>query len=242
MVRGEVEAGISRDRNMIVAFTGLDGSGKTLQAKALVDSLAKDGIHSTYVWSRWSPLFLRPAIRLGKMLLGRKGNSEDEKYQSFLHGKRQLFRRSAVARAWQILALVDYYLQVLVKIKLRSRRGRVIACDRYVHDLLVDLGISFGYGAEGIPQLFKSRVLSLFPKPDLVFLFDLPADVAFQRKEDVTLSYLRDRRALYLSLGELSGVDVLDGTASIQDLRKTIHRKTLDFLDKRRLGESPERS
>jgi thymidylate kinase len=227
---------------MIIAFTGMDGSGKTLQAKALSNSLSREGIDSRYVWSRWSPLLVKPAIGLGRLLISRGGASGDEQYQSFRGGKRRMFLRPGLARAWQTLAFLDYSLQVLVKIKLRSRKSRIMVCDRYVYDLLVDLGTNFGYGQEEMPRLFEAALLTLFPKPDLVFLLDLPPEEAFQRKEDVPLSYLRDRRALYLSLGELPGVEILDGTAGIQDLMNTIHRKTLDFLDSRRLGESPKRS
>lgn len=227
---------------MIIAFTGMDGSGKTLQARALSDSLARDGIDSRYVWSRWSPLFVRPAIGLGRLLLSRGGASEDEQYRSFRGGKRRMFRRPVMARAWQTLAFLDYSVQVLVKIKLRSRKSKIVICDRYVHDLLVDLGTNFGYHQEEMPRLFEARLLTLFPQPDLVFLLDLPPEVAFERKEDVPLSYLRDRRALYLSLGKLPRVEILDGTASIQDVMNTIHQKTLNFLDSRRLGESPKRS
>ena len=75
-------------------------------------------------------------------------------------------------------------------------------------------------------------MLSLFPNPDLVFLLDLPADVAFQRKEDMPLSYLEDRRAFYLSLERLRGVEILDGTASIEDLQEIIYQKTSKFLVK----------
>lgn len=227
---------------MIIAFTGMDGSGKSLQARALADSLTEEGVKSLYVWSRWSPFFLRPVIHLGRMLLGSGGNSEDQQYRSFRHSKQRMFRRRMLAQGWKVLACLDYSLQVLFKIKIRARHGRIIVCDRYVQDLLVDLGINFGYSAKEIDQLMKSRLLSLFPKPDLVFLLDLPADVAFQRKEDAPLSYLRDRRMLYLNFGRQQGVEVLDGTVSIQDLKESIYQKTLDFLNRGRLKGSLKRS
>lgn len=217
---------------MIITFAGMDGSGKSLQARALADSLSHAGFQTFYVWSRWSPLFLKPLIRLGRAMMGRKESSEDEQYRSFRHGKRRMFRRNSLVQIWKNLALLDYYLQVLFKIKIRSRREKIIVCDRYLTDFLVDLGNNFGYGEEEIPRLLKSRLLFLFPRPDFAFLLDLPAEVAFERKEDVPLSYLQDRRALYLSFGKLQGAEIMDATASIRDLKEIIHRKAIDFLGK----------
>jgi dTMP kinase len=147
-----------------------------------------------------------------------------------------------VAQVWQTLVLLDYYLQVLVKIKLRSRPGRLVICDRYVPDFLVDLGVNFGYGEEEIPRFFKTRLLSLFPKPDLIFLLDIPEDVAFKRKDDVSLSYLRDRRALYLSFGKLQGMEILNGAANIQDLREIVYQRTLEYFYRRREERSRKKS
>ncbi|MFC1682617.1 dTMP kinase [Candidatus Zixiibacteriota bacterium] len=217
---------------MIIAFTGMDGSGKSLQAKALSDSLHDEGFHSHYVWSRWSPLLLRPLIGLGRMLMGGRGGSEDEMYKTFQQGKRKMFQRPILAQIWKILACVDYSLQVLFKIGIRSKGRNIVVCDRYVHDLLVDLGTNFGYDSEQIAQLWSSRLLCLFPKPDLVFLLDLPPEVAFERKEDVPLSYLRDRRALYESMRKLQDVELVDATGSIEELGDILHRRTMELLDK----------
>jgi thymidylate kinase len=217
---------------MIIAFTGIDGSGKSLQARTLTKVLSREGFPALYVWSRWSPLLLKPIMRLGRLVFGRQGNSEDERYETLRGGKRRMFRHSAVARAWKNLALLDYSLQVLVKIGLRCRRGRIIVCDRYLTDLLVDLSNNFGYGEEHIPALHRSPLLGLFPKPDLAFLLDLPAEVAFERKDDVPLSYLRDRRALYLSFGAFQGAEIVDGTGTIRDVGEVIHRKTIEFLER----------
>jgi dTMP kinase len=217
---------------MIIVFTGMDGSGKSLQAKALSGSLEDLGFQSHYVWSRWSPFLLKPLIGLGRKLMGRRGGSEDERYKRFRQGKRKMFQRPMLAQIWKILACLDYSLQVLFKIGLRSKGRKIIVCDRYVHDLLVDLGTNFGYDNEQIAQLWKSRLLYLFPRPDLVFLLDLPPEVAFERKEDVPLSYLRDRRALYQGMGKLQGVELVDATADIEELGNILRRRTMELLDR----------
>jgi thymidylate kinase len=120
----------------------------------------------------------------------------------------------------------------LFQIGFRSKGRKIVVCDRYVYDLLVDLGTNFGYNSEQIGKLCKSRLLCLFPKPDLVFLLDLPPEVAYERKEDVPLSYLRDRRALYQSMGKLQGVELVDATANIEELGNILHRRTMELLGK----------
>ena len=109
---------------------------------------------------------------------------------------------------------------------------RIVVCDRYVIDLLVDLANNFGYDQKEIIGLCHSWLLALFPKPDLYFLLDLPAEVAFARKEDVPLSYLRDRRALYLGLAEFCGAEILDGNVTIGQLKQSIQDKTWAFLER----------
>jgi thymidylate kinase len=226
----EIEDGNLRDRAMLIVFTGMDGSGKSLQAKALTASLGDEGISCVYVWNRWSPFLLRPIIRLGRWILGRVGESEDEQYRSFQGGKQRVFRRSLFANTWKNLALLDYWLQVSRNIRGHSRSGKLVVCDRYLMDFLVDLSNNFGYGEGEIHRLFQSRLLSLFPRPDVTFLLDLPAEVAFQRKEDVSLSYLQDRRVLYLTFGRIQGAEILDATASIPDLKEIIRRTSLELV------------
>ena len=51
-------------RALLICFTGIDGSGKTTQAKLLVDWLASRGIKSMYVWSRGEVLTIRSIFLL----------------------------------------------------------------------------------------------------------------------------------------------------------------------------------
>jgi len=216
---------------MIIAFSGMDGSGKSLQAKALSETLRSSDFSCRYVWSRWSPFLAKPVIVLGRFILGSSGSSEDEQYRAFSMGKRRLFRRGWLAQAWKTVAMLDYLFQVLIKVVRHGRRRRIIVCDRYLVDLLVDLANNFGYDPKEAAGLCHSWLLTLFPRPDLYFLLDLPAEVAFARKDDVTVSYLQDRRALYLGLAEFYGADILDGDVTIEQLKKSIQDKTLAFLE-----------
>lgn len=223
---------------MMIAFTGMDGSGKSLQAKALSQALISQGFACRYIWSRWSPWLIKPIIGLGRRWRGRKGSTEEEQYRTFRGEKRKIFRRAWAAAVWKNLAFFDYLVQMFFKVRWYARPGRVLICDRYLTDLLVDLGNNFGYGPESISRMCRSPWLSLFTKPDHIFLLDLPAEVAFERKEDMPLSYLRDRRALYLSLGRIQGAEILDGNASIEALRDQIYHRALSLLTK---GEDSHR-
>jgi thymidylate kinase len=60
-----------------------------------------------------------------------------------------------------------------------------------------------------------SRLLNIMPEPDLIFLIDLPSEIAYSRKNDVPhISYLSERRELYCSLKEKydAKIVILDGT------------------------------
>ncbi|MBI5049488.1 MAG: hypothetical protein HZC11_01085 [Nitrospirae bacterium] len=50
-------------KGYLIVFTGIDGSGKTTQAELLAKNLRQDGLHVSYVWSRWEPFFLKPLLK-----------------------------------------------------------------------------------------------------------------------------------------------------------------------------------
>jgi dTMP kinase len=113
------------------------------------------------------------------------------------------------------LIVLDYFLSTVIKIKIPLMRGRNIVCDRYVYDLQADL----------LRQHKRTgRILRrLLPKPDKVFLIDLPEEVAFKRKNDVpSIDYLTQRRGGFLDLAKQYNMTVLDGSKPLKELRSQI--------------------
>ena len=122
--------------------------------------------------------------------------------------------------------LLDYSLQVFLKVRLPLFLGRNIICDRYLYDTVItDLAPDMGYAEDRIIALLTS-MLRFFPKPDTTFLIDLREEIAYQRKDDIpSLEYLKERRNTYLNIGRKHNMVVLDGTRPIDELKGVLSQQ-----------------
>jgi dTMP kinase len=113
----------------------------------------------------------------------------------------------------------DYLPQAYSKIGMPLLFGRTVVCDRYVFDTVVnDLGVHLEYDARDV-RLSLASIFRVLPEPDVVFLIDLPEEVALGRKDDIPhIDYLRERRELYLLTAQLYPMFELDGLESPEAL------------------------
>jgi dTMP kinase len=214
-------------KGYLIVFTGIDGSGKTTQAKLLVEELQKDGIRASYVWSRWGPLFLRPLIDRWKNNIKRDPGTPKHTADNVKDRKQKLLRNPVLRWIWLFLFFVDYGLQIFVKVRLSLFKEQFVVCDRMHHDAIVDQAVNIGDKREWLLGSLNSFWMRIFfPKPEMVMCFDCPEDIAFSRKSDTAnLQYLVDRRKIYLKLAEQYGWIKIDGTSSIEEIAHQIKNK-----------------
>ena len=192
----------------LVVLLGLDGTGKSTQARLLAAEAATRGIEAVTVWARWKPLFLRPVMSAAKSATTSSSGDPVTAYARQMSLKRRLFRLSPLRRLWEWLASLDHSVQTVPRILAARRDGRLVIADRYYHDALVDMGVNFGSSAPPPRGFFR-----FFPKPDRVVVLDAPEEVVFERKRDVrSLAYLQQRRPLYLDLARRHGWPVVDAS------------------------------
>ena len=109
-------------------------------------------------------------------------------------------------------------------------RHKNIVCDRYIYDTVVDLATDLNYSDSKRNSVLRN-FLRLSPKPDMIFLIDLPEEIAYQRKTDVpSINYLRERREIYLNIGKECGMTLLDGSKELGELENLILNKVKAFL------------
>lgn len=218
-------------KGTLICFIGIDGSGKTTQAKALSESLARSGINTGYVWSRFEPKLIKPLVAIAKGLFFR-GKDVFRDYAGYVNTKRNLSKNTVLLATYQYLLLFDYFLQIFQRVKVPLMRGKVIVCDRYIHDTVADLAVDYGYSDEQVQKTLRSY-LRLFPKPDLVFLLDLPEELAYQRKGDVpSIDYLTERRKIYLNIGNDCKVVAIDATKGLIELEDIVKSSVFEYLGK----------
>ena len=203
---------------LLICFIGIDGSGKTTLANALALAMRERGIRSQYVYNRFEPLLLKPFIWLGKALFLR-GKDMFKEYDEYSSTKRRLFQNRLISFFYEYSLTFDYLLQAMVKIRLPLMRGRNLVCDRYIYDTVItDLAPSLSYSEEKIEKMLK-RFTRLFPVPELVFLVDVPEEIALQRKNDIpSINYLKERRRLYLLVKKHRDIIFLDGSRDLEEL------------------------
>lgn len=146
-----------------MAIEGVDGCGKTTQAKMLVDRLKKN---------RYKVIDVRPVYvlldstrlrKIDKNLISPRRACVSENTNK----KSSLIRRALIGLAGYPYALATYMFM-----KFHSR-NKIIVCDRYFYQFLFDL-----YGK------FSDKVVRIFPKPDITFFLDGDLDLFYSRMDN----------------------------------------------------------
>ena len=210
----------------VVAFSGLDGSGKSSQAEALAETLRVLGYDPITVWTRLSynpslNVLARPLKRALLLAKGRtratpapRAGAVDNPWRAAKE-----LRRESGSLTWlwsTIVAGANAVTQRRV-VRYHLRRGRIVLCDRYTLDSAVHLRYRYGSDSDYRTQSRLVEIAS--PRPLRAFWLDVPAEVAYERKaEQYDLDQLKTQVGLYEQEYERLGVTRLDGTRPRDEL------------------------
>lgn len=231
---------------MIICFTGIDGSGKTVQARALVARLNAEGRPAVYAWTGGRAYVTRPLIWLAKRLLRapRLASSAPQphtpvaaasstQYRSYLSSTRRLFKNRLVARVWRHVSLVEHTGEILAVALPHLLRGRIVVCDRYVYDSIIGTAVLAGVPAEALPEQLRLPAIYPIPRPSHWFLIDVPAAVAFDRRDDVVdVAFLEQRIPLYRTAAATLGMQVVDGTPRPEQIAEVVWQHVQPLLQR----------
>ena len=219
------------NKNIFICFTGIDGSGKTTLAKELVKMMNEKGIQYKYVYGRIEPFIVKLFNFIGGKILLR-GKDMLDNYAEYSSTKSSAIERhSFLFVFYRHILWFEYFLQILFKVRLPFMLGKNIVCDRYVYDTVInDFSAGTNYSGFEIGGLIK-KCFYVAPKPDLVFLIDLPEEIAFQRKDDTpSIEYLKERRKVYLDVAkEEERMVILDGSLPLNNLKHILK----DWIEKK---------
>ena len=199
----------------VILLVGVDGSGKSTLSTMLKNELDRRGIKNSLVWASHRPFLLKPFIVIAKYLLVRK-HDKFEDWDKHIAAKKSGMRKLAFLRPlYFLVTLIDYVPQVIWKVWLPRLRGKVVICDRYYHDLVLDFGVTSVLPIESTIRMLRWAD-ACFPRPDLLYWIDVPADVAYARKSDIpSPAYLQERAEIYRRFIEVLRGQTLDGTRSL---------------------------
>ena len=164
---------------MIITFSGLDGAGKSTQIECLSERLLSEGYHVKVVWARGGYThgfeFLKKLLRrlMGKKLVP-SGQSKD---------RTQKLERPIIQKIWLTIAILDLIFLWGLYVRLLGNRERIVICDRYLNDTLLDFRKNFS--ATNVEESILWRLLTaITPAPDHAFLFWVPIETSMQRSID----------------------------------------------------------
>lgn len=225
---------------MLICFNGVDGSGKSFQAQRLVERLNAAGYPAVYVWGGGQSSLAMPLIRLGKRLL--KGPRKHQlskaadadvraQYQEYTAATRRYLKNGLLRGLWMQIFLADHTLEIWRTIMPHLLRKRIVVCDRYIYDSIIRVAVMSGVAASDLPPLLKLPPIYRIPTPSKWFFLDVPAEIAFQRKDDILdVAFLERRIPMYHAVVAKLGMQVVDGTDAPDEIADVVWRGVQPLL------------
>ena len=193
-------------KGFFICIEGLDGCGKTTQAKLLVRKLCEKGFDAFYT--------AEPTRgKIGKFI---------KKY--YLHGEK---RGSVIVEA--LLFAADRFEHVEKEIVPALNEGKLVVSDRYIYSSLAYQGAA-GLDLKWIKELNKHAI-----PPNLAIFLDVKPEIVLQRlqrKKSVMekLAIQRKVREVYEKLVKDGKLVRVDGNKSKEEVAKDILNLVLKAL------------
>jgi thymidylate kinase len=213
----------------LVCFSGQDGTGKTNHSKSLQRELAQRKIKTVYIWSRGIGYFIEPLLRLGRLFLF---SSKFSKSSEYVAKRKNLLKREPIKTLWTYATLTDEILLTFFKVRISLLRGRVIICDRYILDILVDLKCELDKDISGIIQEFIKK---LIPTPKIHFVLYAKPEEIMKRKRDLSLELVKCKSYHYLVYPYREKLTPINTGKSLERNREDI---LTGFMKARYLGKN----
>jgi dTMP kinase len=147
---------------LLIAFEGLDQSGKQTQAELLRDRLGVDGRHVRLLSF---PAYETPiGNEIERALRGTREYGPD---------------------VMQLLYIANRY-ELKPQIEQERNSGTILVCDRYLAS-----SVAYGE-AQGLDPSWLLEIQRHLPQPDITFLLDIAPEVSARRKTEDRDKYERD--------------------------------------------------
>lgn len=164
-------------RRFVVAFSGVDGSGKSTLSRAVADELATLGITVDHVWARpgMRVALLDRVARLARRALRQSAEPAMQRVAKGLPAASPS-RRGVLGWVWALLITASFLMDVWRR---HLRTAGVVLYDR--HALDAEVTLAFVY--RGVDLRFhQALVRRALPPADLTVYLDVDPEVASARK------------------------------------------------------------
>ena len=210
----------------LIAFSGIDGAGKSTQIDLLMKLIKDTGGKPKYLWSRGGYTVFFNSIKSGiRLILKKKLPSSGHSLK-----REQIIQNPQVARVWLSLAILDLIFLYGIYIRFQKILGRTVIADRYLTDTQLDFRLNFP--TVKVEEWILWKVLkALTPKPDNYFMLLIPVEESIRRSKLKNEPFpdseevLTQRHAFYTRIVEDEGCVFLDCTQSIETIHEQIKER-----------------
>jgi thymidylate kinase len=209
---------IRHGKPLLVAFSGLDGSGKSTQIDNLQQWLRARGL-ATDLLAFWDDVVVLSRYREGfvhRVYGSEKGIGAPD---------RPVNRQDKNVRKWY-LSIARHALYFLDAIHLgivirRAGHGGadVIILDRYIYDELANLPLS-----NFISRIFVRIVAAFVPRPDVAYLLDADPEAARARKPEYPTDFMHECRRAYFQLADILGCMTIIPPLPLRDAKGEVEK------------------
>jgi len=197
---------------IFITFEGVEGSGKSVQAKALTKWLKEKGVNPL--------LTMEPGgTAAGKAI------------------RRLLLSDSNIDTVTELfLYLADRREHILKVILPALEEGKIVVSDRYYDSTFAYQGGGRGIDENWVESLMDNVIQNV--TPDITFLIDVPPELGLSRVknkdriEKEEINFHKKVREKYLTRAKMfpKRISVIDGTKSIDEVQNAIRNKLKERL------------
>jgi len=193
-----------------ITFEGIEGCGKSTQAKNLYDILIQKNIDATITREPGGTL---ASEKIRAILLDENIEKLETKTEILLNFASRI-----------------EHVEKLIKPALRS--NKIVICDRFFDSTFVYQGYGFGTDLDVIKNI-KDIAIKDF-SPDITFLIDIPVEIAFSRIKDrssnnryekLDISFHQRTRDGFIAIAKKNNrIKIIDGTKTINEIAQDINK------------------
>jgi thymidylate kinase len=176
---------------MIIAFLGVDGSGKSTVIKEFTKKASSS-------WSEIRYIHFRPN-------LFQKNISNTPITKPHAGKSRGLFM--------SIIKIIYFIVEYNIAfIQNYFKPNQLIIYDRYCYDIIADPKRT----KFTLPLKFSNFMMNLIPSPDLIYYLYAPIDILYDRKQEINKSDLKLIHENYLFLSKINNFHEVNTNASLE--------------------------
>ncbi|PID27540.1 MAG: hypothetical protein CSB55_08675 [Candidatus Cloacimonadota bacterium] len=218
--------------NLVVSFSGVDGSGKSTHINNLRKAFDKCGVKTEYYWNRAGSMpFTTAALKLYRFLKYGKTEKKDI-IKSENTDASVMPKNNTTSGLWRFLTILDMIVWYNIKLRFFSYKGRVIITDRYIMDNIID--IEMAANNPDINRFIYKIVRKLIPELDRQIFISLSPQTIIDRGCDERREEIELKHKLYSELIKKDeNILIIDNEKDISDASSEIINKVItSFFDK----------